>query len=262
MSPITDFHNHLMPGVDDGAQSPEESRAALAAMAAEGVTTLITTPHVDASLVSRPELLQARLDELDAAWAVLEEVAGEAPVRVLRGAEMALDTPSPDFSDSRLRLAGTPFVLVEFAYMTVPPHAAGVLQRIRDGGWIPVVAHPERYSAMAQGADPALAWRRAGALLQINGASLLGRYGPEAKRTAEQILARGWADYVCSDFHSRTGPWVTRYRQWLVEHGGEEQAELLMSVNPQRLLQGELPLPVPPLLRQRPLWKRVRSIFN
>jgi protein-tyrosine phosphatase len=259
---ITDFHNHLMPGVDDGAHTGEESAAALAALAAEGVTTVITTPHVDASIAAQPAALQRRLAELDAAWATLQDVAADSAVRVLRGAELALDVPDPDFSEPRLRLAGTDFVLVEFAYMTVPPNSAAVLQRIRQGGWIPILAHPERYGALGHNPDLALEWRGAGAFLQVNGASLLGRYGTEPKRAAEQLLARGWVDYICSDYHSRTGPWVARYRQWLLEHGATEQALLLLQVNPQRLVDGELPIPVPPLVHQRRLWQRVRSIFR
>jgi protein-tyrosine phosphatase len=259
---IIDFHNHLMPGVDDGARTPAESTAALAALAAEGVGTVITTPHVDASVVGRPGALDERLAELARGWSALQEVAASSGVEVLRGAELALDIPHPDFSEPLLRLAGTDFVLVEFAYMSVPPNSAGVLRSIRDTGWTPVLAHPERYGALAQNPELAVEWRRAGASLQINGGSLLGRYGAEAKRAAEVLLSRGLADYICSDFHSRTGPWVARYREWLEDHGGTEQALLLMEVNPQRLLQNAAPIPVPPLIHQRGLWQRVRAIFN
>jgi protein-tyrosine phosphatase len=259
---ITDFHNHVMPGVDDGAQTVEESTAALRAFAAEGVSRVIATPHVDASLGTRPEALQRRLDELDAGWARLLEAAADTGVEVLRGAEVALDVPEPDVSEPRLRLAGTDFVLVEFAYMSVPPNSTNVLARIRRSGLIPVLAHPERYGALGSNPDLAQEWRDAGAFLQVNGGSLLGRYGEEAKRSAELLLARGLADYVCSDYHTRTGPWVSRYRQWLNEHDGSEQAALLMHVNPQRLVDNEPPIPVPPLLHQRNLWHRVRSIFR
>jgi protein-tyrosine phosphatase len=259
---VTDFHNHLIPGVDDGAQTPAESATALAAMAAEGVTSLIATPHIDASLATQPERLADRLEAIEAGWAVLQELAADAGVAVHRGAEMALDTPDPDFSDARLRLAGTSFVLVEFAYMTVPPQAAAALRRIRDAGWVPIVAHPERYGAMAQGADPAGEWRQAGALLQVNGGSLFGRYGEDAKRTAEQLLSRGWVDYICSDYHTRGGPGVARYRQWLREHDGGEQCTLLTETNPGRLLAGQAPIPVPPLFSRRRLWQRMRSIFR
>jgi protein-tyrosine phosphatase len=259
---VTDFHSHLIPGVDDGAQTPEESLSALRAMADEGVTALITTPHVDASLIHRPELLAERLEVLDRGWAVLQQLADGSGIALHRGAELALDTPEPDFSDERLRLAGTQFVLVEFAYMTVPPNAAGVLKKVRSAGLVPVIAHPERYGAIGHSVEAAGEWKRAGALLQVNGASLIGRYGPEPKRAAEHILARGWADFICSDYHTRSGPWIARYRQWLREHNGDEQCTLLTEVNPRRLLGGELPIPVPPLLARRPIWQRVRSIFR
>jgi protein-tyrosine phosphatase len=259
---VTDFHNHLMPAVDDGAQTREESAAALAVMAAEGVGAIITTPHVNASITGNPELLSTRLAELDTGWAALQEVATGGRVQLFRGAEVALDTPHPDLSCQSLRLAGTAFVLVEFAYMRIPPNSTGVFRNIRAAGWIPVLAHPERYVEMPTALETAMAWRQAGALLQLNGASLLGRYGPDAKRSAQRLLARGWIDYISSDFHSRSGPWIARYREWLAEHGGGEQAALLMEINPGRLLQGELPLPVPPLRPQRGVWNRMRSIFR
>lgn len=258
---VVDFHNHLMPGVDDGAQDDTQALAGLRAMQADGVAELVATPHLEGMLTGRAARLTERLEELDVAWERLQQLAASLSMAVHRGAEVALDTPEPDLSDDRVRLAGTRFVLVEFAYMTVPPNAGSVLRRIRDAGWVPVLAHPERYTRLG-GASPGAAgeWRQAGALLQVNGASLLGRYGPDAKRTAQFILERGWADYLCSDFHSRTGPWIAASAAWLREHGGQEQAALLMQANPQRLLRGEDPLPVPPLPRR--LWERVRSIFD
>jgi protein-tyrosine phosphatase len=259
---IVDFHNHLMPGVDDGAQTAADSASALVAFRAEGVTRVVATPHVDASLGDQPEAFQARMEALDAACALLQQAAAGSGVEVLRGAELALDVPVPDITEPRLRLAGTDFVLVEFAYMSVPPNSASVLERIRSAGWIPVLAHPERYGALTHNPDLAVEWRRAGACLQLNGASLLGRYGAEARQSAEMLLARGLADYVCSDYHTRTGPWVARYVQWLTEHGGGEHALLLTEMNPQRLLEGEMPIPVPPLIHQRNLWQRVRSMFG
>jgi protein-tyrosine phosphatase len=259
---VVDFHNHLMPGVDDGAQTHVESAAGLAAMRAGGVSVVVCSPHVDASLIQRPERFRARMAELDAGWATLQALAADAGVTVLRGAELAMDAPEPDLSDERLRIAGTRFVLVEFAFMSVPPSSSSVLRRVRSGGWVPVLAHPERYHSPHRIMEVAAAWREAGAVLQVNGASLLGRYGPEVKRRAEQLLANGWVDYICSDYHCRAGPWVAEYRQWLQDHGGEDHCQLLTETNPARLLRGEMPLPVPPMIAQQPLWKRVRSIFR
>jgi protein-tyrosine phosphatase len=256
---IIDFHSHLIPGVDDGAQDREQSLQGLLAMKAEGVEVVVATPHVDASLTARSHRLAERLDRIDGAWETFAEAASEAGLAVARGAEVALDTPEPCLDDPRLRLAGTRFALVEFAYMNVPPNAVRVLGRIRDDGWVPVVSHPERYGGTGSVEEPG-SWREAGAYLQVNAGSLLGRYGPGPRRVAEELLARGWADYLSSDFHGRGRPWVRQAAEWLLERGGESQAELLMETNPRRLLDGSDPLPVPPLAR--PLWDRVRSAFR
>lgn len=260
---FVDFHNHLIPGVDDGASSAEEARLGLAALRDEGVSVIVTTPHVDGSITTRPDAIRARLQELDSGWRRLQkEVAGFPALTVYRGSEVMLDTPEPDLSDARLRLAGTRFVLVEFPHLTVPPRSGWVISELRMAGWFPVIAHPERYI----GLDPALElvaeWKRAGGLLQVNGASLLGRYGPEARNNALMILERGWSDFLCSDYHARGRASIQAYRAVLVENQAEEQADLLMKVNPLRMLKGEEPLQVAPLLMKRGFWEKLGRAFR
>src|SRR6266496_796256 len=121
---MLDFHNHLMPGVDDGASSIAESRSGLEAFRTARVTDVITTPHMRASMTTHPEELQAFLNALDTAWSSLNLLATEEfpEMRVDRGAEVMLDLPSPNFSDPRVRLAQTSFVLIEFPFMSIPPH--------------------------------------------------------------------------------------------------------------------------------------------
>jgi len=260
--PIIDFHNHLMPGVDDGARSPQDSRRGLRAFRAAGITGAVATPHVNVSLAHDPVAFAGRMADLDRAWAELQVCAAEEGAEVWRGAEVALDVPGPDLSDPRMRLAGTRLVLVEFAYMTVPPNSARLLSGIRSAGWIPILAHPERYARMRQRPGLAAAWREAGACLQVNGGSLLGRYGHDARDLAWELLAAGLADYICSDYHCRGPLGTPEYRTALEARGGAEQATLLLEVNPQRMLQDEPPLPVPPLVRPPGIWRRVRRFFH
>jgi protein-tyrosine phosphatase len=259
---IVDFHNHLMPGVDDGARTLQDTRRALRAFSAAGITGAVATPHVNASLVHDQVAFAARLAQLDGAWSELQSCAAEEGVAVWRGAEVALDVPGPEFGDERLRLAGTRFVLVEFAYMTVPPNSARLLASIRTAGWIPVLAHPERYARMRQRPVLAATWREAGAYLQVNGGSLLGRYGPDARRVAQELLAAGMADYLCSDYHARGEVGMPEYRYAVEARGGAEQAALLLEANPQRMLRDELPIAVPPLAAPASIWRRVRRFFR
>lgn len=259
---LTDFHSHLVPAVDDGAASLEETRASLAAFREQGVTAVVTTPHLRGSATERPDELARLLGAMDAAW---EEVtalgAAEFPeIRLERGCEVMLDTPSPDLSDPRVRIAGTPFVLVEFPFMMVPPNVGTALFELKMAGWTPVVAHPERYDNLDReelaGPDE---WRRMGAHLQVNGASLIGKYGADAQRSAWALLRRGWVDYLSSDYHARGRLHVASASGALAAAGGAEQARLLLEVNPARLLEGLAPLPVPPLARKQaaPFWSRV-----
>ncbi|HEX7117817.1 MAG TPA: CpsB/CapC family capsule biosynthesis tyrosine phosphatase [Longimicrobiales bacterium] len=261
---LTDFHNHLIPGVDDGAQTVDESRGGVQAMFDSGVRALVATPHLQGSLTRQPEALAQRLAELDAGWARLEaEVAPGFPeLRLHRGAEVMLDTPEPDLSDPRVRLAGGPFVLVEFPYMTVPPQAERVISAIRLGGWTPIIAHPERYNGLDADARMPGEWRRLGAYLQVNAGSVLGRYGDNARRVALTLLQRGWADYIASDYHARGRAHLRACRSRLEELGGAEQVGLLMEANPARVLEGEPPIPVAPLRTKRGLWARLTGVFR
>jgi protein-tyrosine phosphatase len=258
---MIDFHNHLIPGVDDGAASPEEAAAALAVFREQGVRTLIATPHFNGALTTHPAALETRLAELDAGWAALQQAAaGEPEMRVLRGAEVMLDAPKVDVSDPRLRLAETRFVLVEFPFMNVPPNAPRAVFDLKMAGWRPVLAHPERYANAGADLADADEWKRVGALLQVNAGSLLGRYGERAQRLAWALLERGMVDYLGSDYHARGRCAVAECRAELERRGAGEQAALLMEANPARLLNGEEPLPVPPVPAPRPLWRRVLGL--
>lgn len=257
---MLDFHNHLMPGVDDGAADLDESRFGLRAMLEQGVTTIITTPHIRASQTHRPEELYEYLIQLDTAFSALKKLAeSEFPeLRVERGVEMMLDVPSPLLIDDRMHLAGTSFVLVEFPFMNIPPHSTIPLREIRATGVIPVIAHPERYSNMAGNLEIIESWRDAGACIQINSGSLVGLHGATAKRLVWQILERGWADYLSSDYHSRGRCAVRDCAAALLERGGAAQLRALTVTNPERMLRSEPPLPVIPLEEmQLKFWQKV-----
>jgi protein-tyrosine phosphatase len=264
----TCFHNHLIPGVDDGARDAEFSAGALAAYRREDVRQVITTPHFMGSLTHQDPAFAARLAEFDAGWEVLKGLVAAdaekfgAALRVERGAEVMLDVPDPKLDDPRIRLAGTEYVLVEYPGLQLPPvNAAMALGMIRRAGWIPVLAHPERYRNLDSLA-PLGEFLAAGALLQVNAGSLFGDYGTKAQSLAQQILMQGIASFVCSDYHARGEPGIARFATTLVQSGFSEQVQLLLSENPGRILTGEPILKVPamvtaPRAESGPWWKRM-----
>jgi tyrosine-protein phosphatase YwqE len=124
-----------------------------------------------------------------------------------------------------------------------------------------VIAHPERYRNHDEQLTSLAKFRAAGAVFQLNAGSLFGDYGGTAAAHARTILALGWADYVSSDYHARGEPGLRRFANALDESGLSEQAELLLVVNPARLLAGEPPLAVPAMEsaqeQARPFWARL-----
>ena len=257
---MIDFHSHLMPGVDDGAADLDESRSGLAAMREQGITTIITTPHIQASMTDKPRDLDRYMAALDTAFDSLATLAAtEFPdLRIERGVEMMLDTPQPAMGDLRLHLAGTSFVLMEFPYMTIPPNSATAVRQLRGRGVIPIVAHPERYSNMSSNVELIESWKDAGAYIQVNAGSFVGQYGNTARKLVWGIIERGLADYLCSDYHSRGRLSIRACSAALLERGGAAQLRMLTLTNPQRMLRSEAPLPVEPLEEvQLGFWKKV-----
>jgi protein-tyrosine phosphatase len=265
---LVDIHNHLIPGVDDGARDLDDALAALAAMYEQGVRRVVTTPHIDADLVRREAAYRKKCEEIDAAWELLRTAAATRfpDVELARGHEIMLDVPQVCLDDARLRLAGGSAVLVEFPRLFVPAGSTDVLYNIRIEGRVPVVAHPERYVNVDSG-DLSLVeeWRHVGARMAVNAGSLLGGFGSDASGTVREMLRLGWVDLIGSDYHARGGrrPLVLRAAfDQLVEWGGEDHATLLLATNPGRLMDGEEPIEVPPLDLREGVWSRLRRILG
>jgi protein-tyrosine phosphatase len=257
-----DLHTHVIPGVDDGARDLAESQAALRVLGEQGMGTVVASPHVDGSLTLSAGRLAARLGEIDEAWAELDAAPGDAGLTLRRGVELKLDVPEVDLSDARLRLGGSRAVLVEFPFLTVPPRSAAALSAIRQSGYVPVLAHPERYAGLDGDLRLARSWLEAGAVFQVNAGSLLGRYGADPRRTALALLARGWAACMASDYHSRGAPRILEVRVLLERWGCREQLELLLAENPARLLRDEACRPVDPVVPRGTMKSAIRRFLR
>lgn len=261
---LADIHSHLVPDVDDGSRTVEETLAAVELMTREGIRKILTTPHLNGSLTLDPASLEERLSEVDEAFDLAARAVGSAfpEVEFRRGHEVMLDVPDVDFSEPRLRLGGTRFVLIEWPRLHLPPGTQQVLRRVRNEGYRPIVAHPERYIGIDL--NLAAAWREAGAYLQVNYGSLDGRYGGDARSLALSLLRRGWADYMSSDFHAR--PERKLYHMEAANRlealDGDEALVHLCLTNPSRVFRDEEPLPVPMLPVERGFWAKVKGILK
>jgi protein-tyrosine phosphatase len=196
---VIDLHCHVLPGLDDGVRTIDESVELIAAAAAEGVRTIAATPHVRSDY---PTTVQA----MEAAVAAVRrsiEAAG-LDVTLLHGGELdALELARRgDDELARLALGQGTCVLLECPYQGWPLAFDSAIARLRSLGLVPLVAHPERNPSIQ--ADPRLLAGPVadGACVQITAASLDGRAGRAAARTARRLLELGLAHVLATDAHA------------------------------------------------------------
>jgi len=247
---VIDLHTHLIPGVDDGAHTIEQSVEVLQHFAAQGVEAVCCTPHLRASALE-----SAPCDDMDSLLSDLVDAAPPKPV-LSRGFEVMLDVPDPKFADRCCCLAGTRYVLVEFGRLVPADASVEVLGRIVAAGLVPLLAHPERYAVCSP--ELARRWQRAGVVLQLDATTLL----LDSRRAgrARALLENGCASIVASDNHG-DGRSIKAAVEWLESHGGGAQAELLAIDNPRAILDDEPVRPVPPFRLRRSLYTKFKDFL-
>lgn len=244
---FTDLHMHLLPGLDDGSPS-EESTLHMAAMAAEsGTERIVATPHSRGFGDHDDPLFHLAVREASDALAHALEDCG-IPLQILTGMEVFAgeDTVRELAEGILLPLGDTRCVLTEFSFDEDPDFVKKTLRDMQEAGWLPLIAHPERYYFIQDDLNLAFQLVKTGCLLQVNKGSLLGRFGETEQSCAVALVRHGLVHAVASDAHSprrRTPPLDIVYT-WLSEAFSPRTAELLLSQNPNRILSGELPIPV------------------
>jgi protein-tyrosine phosphatase len=250
---LVDIHNHLVPGVDDGARTTAESLTYLRALADDGVRRMATSPHLDARLVHDPGALYRRLDRLEAAFQELQEARAAEPGLPLLTFSQEILVPDTEtatlvFLEPRIGVRGTDYATIEFGFQ-LPEDPAAVVRAVLDAGRRPIVVHPERYrrGTTQVGIDEIQSWKEAGAILQVNGGSILNGYGEGIRDLAWELIARGLADLLGTDHHGAARPIspAAVVRQ-LARRGAHHQARLLFAENPGHILDNEDTIPVPP----------------
>lgn len=214
LSGITDYHSHILPGVDDGVESMEEALRILAAYEEIGIKELWLTPHIMEDIPNTPEKLQARFAELRGAYKgnIVLHLAAEYMIdNNLHKLLNNLNCPSLQRGTSNaesieegvrnLLPIGTKgnHLLVETSYFSSPIRLHETLKQIKAIGFYPILAHPERYIYMET--DDYLELKEEDVKFQLNILSLGGYYGNTAKKKAEWMLKKGFYNIIGSDLH-------------------------------------------------------------
>jgi tyrosine-protein phosphatase YwqE len=194
-----DMHSHLLPGLDDGLKTIEDTVAYIKELYAMGYEKLICTPHILSDVhPNNPTTILPKLEEVRQALQ-----AESVPVKIEAAAEYMIDH---EFEQSikrgdKLLTFGTNYILVEMSYLASSPNFDQVIFDLRVQGLQPIIAHPERYNYYHMQFNQYERMKDMGCLLQVNLLSLSGYYGKPIKKVAEKLIEANLISFIGTDMH-------------------------------------------------------------
>lgn len=198
---LTDVHSHLLPGLDDGVKSIEESLHLIRQFKDLGFRKAITTPHIMSDAYrNTPSTIESGLVNLQTAL-VQESIDFE----VEAAAEYYLDEVLFQMvkSNEPLLTFGQRYLLFETNFLTEPYQLKEFIFAVTTQGYKPILAHPERYQYLVNDFQKIEDLRNRNVLFQINIPSLVGAYSKPIQKLAQTLIDKGWVDFVGSDCHNQ-----------------------------------------------------------
>jgi protein-tyrosine phosphatase len=236
---MIDTHVHILPGVDDGPATMDESLALARALVQEGIRAAIATPHYNDEFPQRSAAeIQGRVNNLQ------QQLDRHAiPLRLFAGHE-ALIKPGlvEDIQIGRLAtLNSSRYLLLELWNTSWLPETERVIFELRAYGITPILAHPERYATIQQQPERLAMLQRQGVLAQLTASSLIGMQGKRCRRTAEALLKKGLFHCIASDAHGlrRRSPGVLYGLECAEKFLGREQVHQMVEVLPGAIVNNE-----------------------
>lgn len=263
---MIDMHSHILPGIDDGPDDIEESFEMCRMASADGIKTVVATPHYYPGLFAGNGLKALGLVDR------LNDMAREAglDLKIVLGSELKLAPELPLYIKedpfATINRTGR-YVLMEFAPDAVPPNWVEFLGSVMDSGVTPVIAHPERNLFFMRSPGALYPAVRRGIMVQITAMSLTGELGPEIEACSAFLLKHNLCHIMATDSHSTVGrtPRIAEaVRTAAVLIGGPAALSLVTSA-PMAVINGEriaLPAPIEELDGPFKKKKWIRTFFN
>ena len=235
---MIDIHCHLLYGVDDGPKEIEESIEMLKEAARQGLTHIILTPHY------RRGMFRFDKELADVHMSQLKPYAQKLGIELYLGTEIHVNGDIIQYLEEEkcLSLANSRYVLTEYEYDTEYSYIFQMTHTLFRHGYVPVIAHVERYGCLNKNPKKLEELQEIGALIQVNASAISGDEGWKVKNFCKNILKRGWVDIVASDSHGikKRSCCLRRAYEYISEKYGEKQAFRLIVTNPNKILQKSL----------------------
>lgn len=235
-----DIHNHIVYGVDDGAQTVEDTLSLLRQAVDDGIEKIVLTPHfIENRFENTKDVIEKKKQEIDRL--VVEH---NLNIEVFYGCEIFITSDSLKKVNNKevVTLNNSKYVLVETnrAYLYHSYTFDDALYNFRIDGYRPVIAHPERYEEVAKNPNKVHEWVSDGCYIQVNATSLLNNK-KESFKVAKKLLDHGLVHVVATDAHDLNyrPAMLSQARKFVTKHYGEQMAEDLFYNNPLKLIQNE-----------------------
>lgn len=237
-----DIHTHILPGVDDGAENFKEALEMLRIAKSNGTTDLVLTPHY---LVRDNRSDRLSKKDIITRFNTFKEAAeAQCPgISLYLGAETFAVSNIEDVldDDGLITVNNTKYVLLEFGFNDFLPRTLKITEALSQNGYIPIIAHPERYSFIQHNPRDIIKYLEQGAILQVNTCSLAGYNGSLAQDVALSFLENGLVSIVASDAHStyQRVPDLSETYSFVSANFSSDYAEDLFYENPITVIKGK-----------------------
>lgn len=236
---MIDTHAHILPSLDDGPGTIEESVELCKVAAKDGIKKIVATPH------TKDGVYEAKSDKILKTVEVLNLKLKEnqVAIEILPGAEIHIHEGLVENVKSGEVLTinnSGKFILFELPFVFIPPGTDKFVFNLKANGIVPIIAHAERISAFQKNPELVGQLVNIGALVQVNAPGLTGRAGPRERKCAEWFLKNRLVHFIASDVHSLTGrpPILSKAVECAARIVGEEEARALVCHNPEQIING------------------------
>lgn len=233
---MIDIHSHILPGIDDGARTFEDSIEIVRELASQGITDVIATPHYanETSYMSPCEYNESLLLELKKGL-----VAEGIKVNIYLGNEIYIDGQAEEFikAGKVSALAGSKYLLVELPLHEEYQSYEDILGSLMDAGYKVILAHPERYEIVQKDYGVVEDLYKMGILLQCNVCSILGKYGKDAKKLVRRLAKDKMIFAFGSDIHRCShSDQLKRAQKKIARYYNDQELEKVLVKNPRKIL--------------------------
>ena len=235
-----DIHSHILPGVDDGAQSIKESLEMLNIAHNNAIGTIILTPH---NKPARHNIHTSGMEERMERLRKLLEASG-IQIHLVGGNELYYRNGLVEeiCSGMARTMADSQYVLLEFGPMESYEYLRSGLYELLSGGYFPILAHIERYQCLFEQFSKIEELIDMGVYLQVNAGSIMGDFGFQTKRFTRKLLKRRMIHFIATDAHNteNRAPNLKSCAEYVIRKYGKEYAEELLLKNPKHVLENEI----------------------